>query len=123
MFQGSQHKCDRFNVARACVLISGIFSLGSLVLASALIGGLRKVSLHVTSNTLAFLSAFIGFIASVLIGAVLYDVKDLGRDYAIFLAGWWLVFMAGCLGGPVTAYYRESENLGKVTPMVPITQV
>jgi len=122
MFNGQTDDCNNFNVARALILITGILALFSLVLASALIGGLRKANLHRTSNSLAILSAFTGFIASILYGAVMYDVDDLGRDYAIFMAGWILCFIAGMIGFAVTSYYQEVENQAKVSPLVPQPQ-
>lgn len=120
MFSGQTDDCDNFNVARACILIAGILSLFALVLSSSLIGGLRRPAAHITSNTLCYLAGFVGFIASILYGAVLYDVDYLGRDYAIFMAGWILVFISGVLGNAVTAYYNEVAEAGKVQPMVPV---
>jgi hypothetical protein len=122
MFNGQTDDCNNFNVARALILITGILALFSLVLASALIGGLRKVSLHRTSNTLALLAAFTGFIASILYGAVLYDVDDLGRDYAIFLAGWWLCFFAAIIGKAADPYYTRTEETKQITPLTAVAQ-
>jgi len=119
MFDNKQRKCDQFNVARAMVLIVGILSLGALILSSALLGGLRRVNLHVLSNSLCLLASVLGLISSIIFG-VLYNVKDLNRDYAIYLAGWILVFLAACLGGPVVGYYREVESAGKVVPLQPV---
>jgi len=116
MFNNKQKKCDTFNVSRAMILMVGILSLMALVLSSALLGGLRKVELHTLSNTLCALASVLGLISTILFG-VLYSVDDLGRDFAIYLAGWWLVFFAAVLGGPVTGYYREVQNAGQVAPI------
>lgn len=116
MFNNKQKKCDTFNVSRAMILMVGILSLMALVLSSALLGGLRKVELHTLSNTLCALASVLGLISTILFG-VLYSVNDLGRDFAIYLAGWWLVFFAAVLGGPVTGYYREVQNAGQVAPI------
>jgi hypothetical protein len=119
MFNNKQKKCDTFNVARAMVLMVGILSLGALVLSSALLGGLRKVNLHLLSNTLCLLTSVLGLISTILYG-VLYEVDDLGRDFAIYLAGWWLVFLAAVLGAPVTSYYTEVQNAGQIQPTQPL---
>jgi len=119
MFNNKQRKCDTFNVARAMILMVGILSLFALILASALIGGLRRVKLHALSNTLCLLAALLGLISSILFG-VLYPVRDLNKDFAIYLAGWILVFFAACLGAPVTSYYREVESAGQVVPLQPL---
>jgi len=105
-----------------CAYITGILSLWALVLSSALIGGLRRPEAHITSNTLCFLASITGFICSILFGAVLYPVSDLSQDFAIFLAGWWLIFFAAIIGLGVTSYYTNAQNEIKVTPMVPIAQ-
>jgi len=122
MFNNKQKKCDTFNVARAMILIVGILALIALIVSSALIGGLRRVQLHALSNVLCLLTSVLGLISSILIG-VLYDVNNLGRDYAIYLAGWILVFFAFCIGGPVTSYYKEVESAGQVVPLQPMAPV
>lgn len=117
MLNGRDMACSEFNVARAMILMVGIFSFLALMLSSMLIGGMRRVNVHIISNNLCMLSGLLGLISSILFGAVVYDVKKLSADFALYLAGWWLVFLAGCIGVPVTAYYEEVQNTGKVIPM------
>jgi len=117
LFNGRDQKCNTFNVARAMVLLVGIMSFVSLLLSSVLIGGLRRVNFHLISNNLCMLVFLLGLISSILYGAVLYPVNKLGADFALYLAGWWLVFFAGIVGIPVTSYYGDVENAGKIIPL------
>lgn len=120
MFNGRDQKCNTFNVARAMILMVGVMSFLALVLSSVLIGGLRRVNLHLVSNNLCMLVFLLGLISSILYGAVIYPVGRLSADFALYLAGWWLVFFAGIVGIPITSYYGDVENAGKIIPLNPL---
>eukprot|EP00300_Choanocystis_sp_HF-7_P005228 c13963_g1_i2.p1 GENE.c13963_g1_i2~~c13963_g1_i2.p1 ORF type:complete len:569 (-),score=-30.65 c13963_g1_i2:36-1742(-) len=120
MFNGRTQNCNIFNVARALVLLAGLFSILSIITASIMVGDLRRFELHKLSTNFSLLTALVGFIASVLYGAVLFDVDKLAQDFALFLAGWWLVFFGALIALSQDSSFRDG-GASKVVPMVAIT--
>jgi len=118
MLNGRTQSCNVFNVARAMILIVGILAFIALGLASMLIGNLRRPSLHALSNKLCWIVTVLGLISSVLFGAVLYDVKKLSADFALYLCGWWLIFFAALLGHATASHYADQD-----TKIIPMTQL
>jgi hypothetical protein len=99
------------------ILMVGIFSVIGLCLASMMVGGVRSLQMHVISNNMCMLCALLGLISSILYGAVVYDRHRLSWGFVLYTAGWWLVFLAGCIGVPLTSDYEKDVNSNKVIPM------
>lgn len=120
MFNGRTQNCNTFQVARAMVLIAALLAWLAIVASSIMVGEFRSVEIFQLSNNLCFIVALLGFIASILYGGVIYPVGSLSSDFALFLAGWWLILFGGIIGLTLTSQIRDVDGSAKVVPMVSI---